>query len=90
MYTVSYTRKFEKSLKLCKKRGLDIDLAKSVITLLAKSGKLPPEYKPLKLSGNYTGLWECHIKSDWLLIWSQNDTELLLLMTDTGSHSDLF
>jgi mRNA interferase YafQ len=90
MYTVSYTRKFEKSLKLCKKRGLDIDLAKSVITLLAKSGKLPPEYKPHKLSGNYTGLWECHIKSDWLLIWSQNDTELLLLMTDTGSHSDLF
>jgi mRNA interferase YafQ len=90
MYSVSYTKKFEKSLKLCKKRGLNIDLAKSVIKILAKDGKLPAEYKSHKLSGDYAGLWECHIKPDWLLIWSQNDTELLLIMTNTGSHSDLF
>ena len=35
-------------------------------------------------------LWECHIQGDWLLIWSQDDTELILLFTDTGTHSDLF
>lgn len=90
MYKVSYTKKFEKSLKLCKKRGLNIDLAKSVIKILEQSGTLPAKYKPHKLSGKYAGLWECHLKPDWLLIWSQNDNELLLIMTDTGIHSDLF
>lgn len=33
---------------------------------------------------------ECHIKGDWLLIWQQNDTELTLIMTDTGTHADLY
>ncbi|MBN2776222.1 MAG: type II toxin-antitoxin system YafQ family toxin [Bacteroidales bacterium] len=90
MYKVSYTKKFEKSLKLCQKRGLNIDLAKSVIKILEKSGTLPAKYKPHKLNGKYAGLWECHIKPDWLLVWAQNDKELLLVMTDTGTHSDLF
>jgi len=47
-------------------------------------------YRPHKLSGEYDNCWECHIKSDWLLIWEQNDTELTLLFTGTGTHSDLF
>ncbi|MDE5554647.1 MAG: type II toxin-antitoxin system YafQ family toxin [Muribaculaceae bacterium] len=34
--------------------------------------------------------WECHIEPDWLLVWEQNDMELILLLIDTGSHSDLF
>ena len=46
--------------------------------------------KPHKLSGDYVGCWECHIKPDWLLVWEQNDTELVLLMTNTGTHSDIF
>ena len=46
--------------------------------------------KPHKLSGDYVGCWECHIKPDWLLVWEQNDTELVLHMTNTGTHSDIF
>ncbi|MBQ0074782.1 MAG: type II toxin-antitoxin system mRNA interferase toxin, RelE/StbE family, partial [Prevotella sp.] len=45
--------------------------------------------RPHKLHGNKEGLWECHIKADWLLIWQQNDTEMTLLMVSTGTHSDL-
>ncbi|MDE6335695.1 MAG: type II toxin-antitoxin system YafQ family toxin, partial [Muribaculaceae bacterium] len=43
-----------------------------------------------KLSGTYAGAWECHLESDWLLIWEQNDSTLTLLMVDIGSHSDIF
>mgnify|MGYP000717648241 CR=1 FL=1 len=28
--------------------------------------------------------------SDWLLVWKQNDKELILILTDTGTHSDIF
>ncbi|MGC4129045.1 MAG: type II toxin-antitoxin system YafQ family toxin [Bergeyella sp.] len=57
---------------------------------MQETGTLPAKYKPHKLSGNYAGCWECHIKPDWLLIWKQNDNELILLLMDTGTHSDLF
>jgi mRNA interferase YafQ len=62
----------------------------TVITLLKETGKLPAQYKPHKLSGNYAGLWECHIKPDWLLVWLQDDNKLTLILTNTGTHSDLF
>ena len=45
---------------------------------------------PHQLAGRYAGLWECHIEDDWLLIWRQDDRQLTLLLTDTGTHLDLF
>lgn len=90
MYAITYTNRYHKSVKLCKKRGYDLSLLEEVISLLEKSGKLPGRYKPHKLSGKYEECWECHIQSDWLLVWMQNDKELILLFLDTGTHSDLF
>lgn len=40
--------------------------------------------------GNYTGCRECHITPDRLLIYEISDDTLLLYLTRTGSHSDLF
>lgn len=89
-YQVLTTKSFERSLKRCVRRGLDRKLLNEAILKLSKDGFLPPEYKPHKLKGNYKGKWECHIQPDWLLIWDQNDTQLTLLLIDTGTHSDLF
>jgi len=90
MYQLTTTNKFNKSLKLCEKRGYDLTLLGKVIDTLQETGTLPSKYKPHKLTGNFKGCWECHIKPDWLLIWKQNDKELILLFLDTGTHSDLF
>lgn len=60
--------------------------SRKAITLLANEGKLPPEYKAHILSG----IWECHIAPDWLMLWTQNDSELTLILLETGTHSDLF
>ena len=90
MYKFSTTKRFDKALKLCQKRGYPIDKLRKAIKILVNTGSLPPEYKPHILHGNHVGEWEAHIESDWLLIWEQNDNELTLLMLTTGSHSDLF
>ena len=90
MYKVCMTRTFRKDVERCRKRGYDMNLLKNAISLLEASGKLPMSFRPHKLSGNYAGSWECHLKGDWLLIWEQNDTELTLLFTGTGSHANLF
>ena len=89
-YSVRTTRRFDRSEEKMKKRGLPMDDLRNVITLLMQTGTLPPEYRPHKLTGNLRGKWECHIKSNWLLVWEQYDDELLLIMIDTGTHSDLF
>lgn len=90
MYKISFSNKFKKDYKLCKKRGYDISKLEAVISILEKTGTLPQKYRPHKLSGNYENCWECHIKGVWLLVWLQNDTELTLLFINTGTHSDLF
>ena len=89
-YTVLTSTKFERDVKRCKKRDLNIKRLLDAVEILKEKGSLPPEYRPHKLSGKYAGLWECHIQPDWLLVWDQNDSELTLLLTDTGTHSDLF
>lgn len=90
MYTLKYTGQFKKDLKRCQKRGLNLSLLQKVIEILQETGSLPSEYKPHLLSGQFAGCWECHVKSDWLLIWEQDDKELTLLLLNTGTHSDLF
>lgn len=90
MYSIEYTGQFKRSLKLCRKRGLPLEELHEAIALLERDGKLPAQYKLHKLTGNYAGIWECHIKPDWLLLWQQNDKELILLLVDTGTHSDIF
>ena len=89
-YTLRYTGEFKRSLKCCLKRGYDEQLLTDVLDILVTEGRLPEKYHPHILHGQYEGYWECHITSDWLLVWDQNDRELVLLMTNTGTHSDLF
>lgn len=90
MYEVHSTKAFRKDVDRCKKRGYNMQLLSKAIHLLEKDGCLPALYKPHKLSGVYEGSWEAHIKGNWLLLWQQNDTELILLFTGTGTHSDIF
>lgn len=67
-----------------------MSLLQTVMTFLAEKGTFPEKYKAHKLSENYKECWECHIKPDWLLVWKQNEHELILLFINTGTHSDLF
>ena len=89
-YKVIPSKRFQKDLKRCEKRGYDMEILKTAVRLLATDGELPAVYRPHKLSGDYAGCWECHLKGNWLLIWEQDDTQLTLLFTGTGTHSDLF
>ena len=90
MYHVDYTNSFKKDLKRCEKRGLNLLKIFDAIKLLEANGSLPSSYRPHKLKGNRIGQWECHIESDWLMVWEQNDEKFTLLFLETGTHSDLF
>lgn len=89
-YSIRYTSKFKKDLKLVEKQGKNLDNLFKVIERLSHGEKLEPKYRDHFLTGQYTGFRECHIEPDWLLIYEINDTEIILLLSRTGSHSDLF
>lgn len=60
-----------------------------VLTLLKETGSLPSRYKPHSLKGKYKGYMECHIESDFLLIWIDENEDLIKFIR-LGSHSELF
>ena len=89
-YRIRTTKQFDKSAKMCQKRGLPMHKLTEAMRLLANDGTLPPTYRPHRLRGNLRNVWECHLQPDWLLLWRQDDNELTLLFTNTGTHADIF
>ncbi len=88
MFTPVYTRQFERDLKRMKKRRKNIDKLKIILRSLTKEEELDPIQRDHKLIGNWLGRRECHIESDWLLIYKiENDH---IVFERTGTHSDLF
>lgn len=90
MYIVKPTAKFQRDLKRAQKRGYDISLLTAIIKKLAAGEQLPERNKDHELFGHFEGCRECHITPDWLLIYEIADDELILYLTRTGTHSDLF
>ncbi len=90
MLTIRYSARFKKDYKLVKKRGYDVTLLAEVFDILCAEQPLPQKFCDHALSGNYEGHRECHITPDWLLIYKVENDELLLSLTRTGTHSDLF
>lgn len=88
--SIVWTNQFKKDYKLSIKRGLDINLLDNAIRILADGNPLPVEYKDHQLSGNWKGHRECHIRPDWLLVYRMTEDILILTLSRTGTHSDLF
>ena len=89
-YKIIPTNKFRKDLKREEKRGRDLQLIKAVIRCIAEGNGLDPKYRDHALTRNFSGYRECHILPDWLLIYRVTESDLILTLTRTGSHSDLF
>lgn len=88
MLDVRYSSKFKKDIKVCSKRQYKIELLQRIVDILRIPDTLPAKNLDHNLSGNYVGYRECHISPDWLLIYRQDNNELLLYRT--GTHADLF
>ena len=90
MLKIRYHNSFKKDYKRIKKRGRDTDKLKYVVEQLSNEKTLEDKYRDHELTGNYKGFRECHIESDWLLIYKVENDELVLVLSRTGIHSDLF
>ena len=89
-YIVKPTGKFVKDYKLAKRRGMKMSLLEDVIAKLANGEALEKKHCDHELASSYKGYRECHILPDWLLVYRIDEDVLVLTLTRTGSHSDLF
>jgi mRNA interferase YafQ len=90
IYTVKPTTRFKRDYKLMEKRQMNLALLRSIVASLANGAPLDTKHNDHPLTGNYTGHRECHIEPDWLLIYRIENDVLVLSLTRTGTHSDLF
>jgi mRNA interferase YafQ len=90
LYRVRWTNRFRRDLRLCEKRGKDMEKFKEITRLLADGKSLPPRNRNHLLSGNWKGHMECHIESDWLLIYRIFAKDGFLEYVRMGTHADLF
>jgi mRNA interferase YafQ len=82
------TTAFEKDLRRAKRQGKDVDKLEAIVDLLQSEEGLPTRCRPHRLSGNWSGHWDCHVAPDWVLLYRLTEEELILVRT--GSHSGLF
>ena len=87
---VKPTTSFKKDYKPAIKRGQNLALLEAAIEILAMGKPLPQSYKDHELTGRWMGHRECHIQPDWLLIYRIETNMLILTLSRTGTHSDLF
>ena len=90
MYQIHFTNKMKKDVRRMQKRGKNIDKLLDVLDSLANERPLSKSANDHQLSGNMSDFRECHIEPDWLLVYRLENNELILIATETGTHSDLF
>ena len=89
-YTIRMTSHFRRDYKLMKKHGLDMSRIDAVIAMLASGESLDEALHGHALGGDYAGHRECHIATDWLLVYYKENDILVLTLARTGTHSDMF
>ena len=91
MLSIKTTQGYRRALKKLVRSGqFKIDKLEKVIDALVKGKKLPKSDKDHYLSGDLVGFRECHIQPDVLLVYYIEQGELVLVLVNIGSHSNLF
>ncbi len=89
MKELRYTRQFKKDLKKFLNHPKKLEELTKVLDMLRKEIPLPEKYRQHPLKGEYSGCLKCHIEGDFLLIWYDEENDVLALFR-LGSHSELF
>lgn len=90
-YQVKFSSEFKKSLKKIIKHGKDINKLLYIVDMLSKKDSLNSKYHDyaLKNDKRFNNCRDCHIEPDWILIYKYIDKEKVLLLVNTGSHSEV-
>lgn len=90
MLSIRYVARFKKDLKKYQHQTLALHELNEILKILMSGRKLPEKCRDHFLSGGYSGMRECHVKPDVLLIYWIDEENKKLVLERLGSHSELF
>ncbi len=88
MFSPVFTKQFAKDVKKAQKRSKNLEKFKIIATTLLSGDTLDEIHRDHKLLGSYSGRRECHIESDWLVMYKIAEDKIIF--ERMGSHADLF
>lgn len=89
MKELRFTKQFKKDLKRFLNQPKKLEALNEVLDMLKREIELPEKYRAHKLIGDYAGCMECHIEGDFLLVWYDEENDVIAVYR-LGSHSELF
>ncbi|MDO8899233.1 MAG: type II toxin-antitoxin system YafQ family toxin [Bacteroidales bacterium] len=90
LYELTRTTQFKRDLKRITKRNYDLSKLEKFLLQLVSGQALPEKYKVHPLSNNFKGYFDCHIEPDWIILYKKDETNKLITLVRTGTHSDIF
>jgi mRNA interferase YafQ len=88
--SIKYVSRFKKDFKKYQHQTIVLQELNDIFKMLMAEKKLPEKYRDHFLSGGYSGMRECHVKPDVLLIYWIDEKNKKLIVERLGSHSELF
>lgn len=91
MYKVILSTQYQKSIRrILQHKDFKRVKLEALVNLLEAGEVLDRRYKDHELKGEYSGVRECHVQNDVLLLYRKEKDVLVLLLVNIGSHSYLF
>jgi mRNA interferase YafQ len=88
--SIKYVTRFKKDFKRYRHHTLILQELNDILKWLMAEKRLPEKYRDHPLSGGYSGMRECHVKPDVLLVYWVDEENKKLIVERLGSHSELF
>ena len=89
MKELRYSTRAKKDLKRYRRDETKMRKLYEVVGYLLKGLTVPAHFLPHKLTGQYKGCMECHVENDFLLIWVDEEENVVKILR-LGTHSELF
>ncbi|TSD02976.1 MAG: RelE/StbE family addiction module toxin [Parcubacteria group bacterium Athens0714_16] len=92
MYLLVLSKNYKRSYNLLLKSGRKNDIKKleQVVDMILAGKLLDKKFQDHKLNGKLSDYKECHIKTDFLLIYKKDKEKKILFLFNIGNHNDLF
>jgi mRNA interferase YafQ len=90
MFKSKFSKNFKKDVEKARRQKKDLELLSKVMYTLLSENQLDPIFQDHPLKGRWSGYRDCHVTSDWVLIYIILSEERIIKFERLGSHAELF
>ncbi|KKQ33613.1 MAG: Addiction module toxin, RelE/StbE family [candidate division TM6 bacterium GW2011_GWF2_37_49] len=90
MFKSKISKSFKKDVEKARRQKKDLELLGKVMYTLLSEQPLNPIFQDHQLKGRWSWYRDCHVTSDWVMIYRILAEEQIIKFERLGSHAELF